>query len=137
MKLESIAGALERSAFAAKHVLLRSSLLLLFDDAARDKVELKMINFSFSYALPEGAPSATHTAAWDGSAGSDEDGYLTGVRSLVRLMKRFESEQAAANRRSIAYQSAAGPSALGRATGYVPNWKREGENTIRKVSYTS
>jgi len=92
MKLESIAGAIERSAFAAKHVLLRSSLLMLFDDAARDKIEIKMINFGFSYALPEGSPPAGHTAAWDGTATSHEDGYLTGARSLVRLMKRLHKD---------------------------------------------
>uniref|UniRef100_A0A7S2FPM2 Kinase n=1 Tax=Haptolina brevifila TaxID=156173 RepID=A0A7S2FPM2_9EUKA len=92
MKLESIAGAIERSAFAAKHVLLRSSLLMLFDDDKRDHVELKMINFGFSYALPEGSPPAGHTAAWDGTATSHEDGYLTGARSLVRLMKRLHKD---------------------------------------------
>ena len=92
LKLESIAMAIERSAFAAKHVLLRSSLLLLYDAERRENVELKMINFGFSYALPEGSPPATHTAAWDGSATSHEDGYLTGARSLVRLMKRLHAD---------------------------------------------
>ena len=63
-----------------------------------------MLNFGFSYALPEGAPPLTHADKWDGKPESHEDGYLTGVQSVVRLMKRFEAEYAAANRTVIAYQ---------------------------------
>jgi hypothetical protein len=91
LKLEDLAKALERSAFFAKHVLLRSTLLLLFDDDDRTKVELRMINFGFSYALPEGQ-TTMHTEAWGGSADSHEDGYMTGVRSLVRMMKALHGE---------------------------------------------
>ena len=82
----------------------RAALLLLFDDAARDKVELKMINFGFSYALPDGQTTA-HMDAWDGSATSHEDGYLAGVKSFHRLCKRVEAEQAAQNRSARAAKS--------------------------------
>ena len=92
IKLEGLQFALERSAFFAEHVLLRSTLLLVYDDAARTKVELRMINFGFSYPLPEGAPAATHTAKWDGSAASHEDGYLIGVKSLIRVSKRLHAD---------------------------------------------
>jgi len=92
LALEEILRALERSAFFAKHVLLRSSLLLVFDDAARTNVQFKMINFSFSYALPEGAPPLKHTGTWDGKPESHEDGYLTGVKSLVRLMRKLHAD---------------------------------------------
>ena len=90
--LEEMSRALERSAFFAKHVLLRSSLLLVYDDAARTHVHFRMINFGFSYALPEGAPPLTHADKWDGKPESHEDGYLTGVRSLTRLMRALERE---------------------------------------------
>ena len=74
--------------------LLRSSILIVYDDTDRtEKLELKLINFGFSYAVPDGT-SVTHTAPWDGSASSHEDGYITGVRSLVRLMKQLGGELA-------------------------------------------
>ena len=43
------------------------------------------MNFPFSYALPEGA-TLTHTEPWDGTADCHEDGYLTGMRSLERVL---------------------------------------------------
>ena len=45
-----------------------------------------------------------------------------------------EIEQAFTNRQAIAYQSAAGPSMLGQATGYRADWKREGLSVMRKMS---
>jgi hypothetical protein len=58
-------------------------MLLVFDDAHRDKgVELKIMNFGSSYALPEGM-IVTHTEPWAGTAACHEDGYLTGVHSLL------------------------------------------------------
>ena len=63
-------------------------MLLVFDDAHRAKgVDLKIMNFGSSYALP---PSMTvkHTEPWDGTAECHEDGYLTGVRSLLRVVQR-------------------------------------------------
>ena len=53
---------------------------------------------------------------------------------MLRRVTAEEVAQAFTHRAAIAYQSAAGPSALGKATGHVPNWKREGLNTIRKRS---
>ena len=43
-----------------------------------------------------------------------------------------EIEQAFSHRRAIAYQSAAGPGTLGRDVGLIPDWRREGANTICK-----
>lgn len=34
----------------------------------------------------------THDAPWDGEATCLEDGYLTGVRSLARLIKELATE---------------------------------------------
>ena len=62
-------------------------MLLVFDDAHRDKgVELKIMNFGSSYALPEGV-SVTHREPWAGTAACHEDGYLTGVHSLLRIVQ--------------------------------------------------
>ena len=88
VKLETLITALSRSAFFKTHALVRSSLLLFYDDVARlEKLELKMINFGFSYALPEGQ-STDHLQPWDGTAENHEDGYLTGVKSLLSVMKK-------------------------------------------------
>jgi hypothetical protein len=88
LKLKTLEAALMRSTFFARHVFLRTTMLLVFDDAHRSKgVDLKIMNFGSSYALP---PSMTvkHTEPWDGTAESHEDGYLTGVRSLLRVVQR-------------------------------------------------
>ena len=44
-----------------------------------------MLNFGFSYSLPE-SETISHTAAWDGSEESNEDGYLIGIQALHRLV---------------------------------------------------
>jgi len=88
LKLKTLEAALMRSTFFARHVFLRTTMLLVFDDAHRSKgVDLKIMNFGSSYALP---PSMTvkHTEPWDGTAECHEDGYLTGVRSLLRVVQR-------------------------------------------------
>ena len=51
-----------------------------------------MMNFAFSYKLPEDAPPITHVAPWDGTPGCHEDGYLTGVTSLARIFRRVTDE---------------------------------------------
>ena len=92
LKLQTILAALERSAFFNDHVFLRSALLLTYDDAAREKrLELKLINFAFCYAVPDGQ-SVSHTAPWDGDAASHQDGYLFGMESLLRLMQRVAEQ---------------------------------------------
>ena len=56
-----------------------------------DKLEVKLMNFGHSYALAEGE-TVDHTAAWDGTRQSHEDGFLLGIRSLIRLFKQLASE---------------------------------------------
>ena len=131
-KLQALTTALERSAFFSKHVLLRSTLLMVYDDAARTKLELKMVSFGDSFAAADGEAVSHDTLGWSGAAGSHEDGYLAGARSLSRALVRLSTAHATANREAIAYQSAAGPSALAKATGRVPDWKRVGEDVIKK-----
>ena len=94
LKLDAIAAAFARStSFCPRHCLLRSILLLVYDDGAKggsrgESTELKMMNFGFSYKLPDEAPPITHAAAWDGSAESHEDGYLTGLHNLGATLRR-------------------------------------------------
>ena len=62
-------------------------MLFVYDDAARStKLELKMMNFGASYALPEGE-RIDHLAPWDGTQSCHEDGYMMGLQSLIRVMK--------------------------------------------------
>ena len=95
IKLDVICAALGRSqVFWPRHCLLRSTLLLVYDDAEREHTELKMVNFAFSYKLPEDAPPISHVAPWDGTPDSHEDGYQTGVTSLARIFRRVADELA-------------------------------------------
>jgi hypothetical protein len=89
-KVQALLAALGRSTFFQRHVLLRTTLLFVYDDASRSEfAELKMMNFGASYALPEGGESVVrHDVAWDGSKESDEDGYLQGVRELDRVLRQ-------------------------------------------------
>jgi len=90
MKLESLEAALKRSDFVPKTCLIRSTMLIVYDDAARqDKMELKIMNFADSYTAPEGV-TVTHEAEWDGT--NHEDGYLVGIRSLLKIVKRVVTE---------------------------------------------
>jgi hypothetical protein len=92
-KLQVLAAVVERNEYFKHNVFLRCTMLLAYDDAARDsKVEAKITNFGRSYALPEGE-TVTHKAAWDGTAASHEDGFLTGVKSLVGVFKRLASQE--------------------------------------------
>ena len=91
-KLEAVAAALERSEFFAKHVMLRSTLLLVYDDVAHAKMELKMLNFGSCYPAPDGAKASHEGLTWGGTAESHEDGYLTGVRSILRILKDQEKQ---------------------------------------------
>jgi len=86
LKLETFAATLERSDFFATHCFLRTTLLFVYDDAARRaKVELKITNVGQSYALPDGV-RIRHVDAWDGTPDCHEDGYMVGVQSLIRIM---------------------------------------------------
>ena len=72
-KVQTLLSALSRSHFFPKHAFVRSTLLLVYDDTARtSKLELKMMNFGQSYALPDGQ-TLQHCVAWDGTEGGHED----------------------------------------------------------------
>lgn len=104
-KLERLRAACERSPFFERAVLLRSSILISYDAerlaqlprglaaasaddllllAAPPAVQLKLIDFAQCSLLPVGS-ALSHRAAW--APGSSEDGYLTGVDSLIRLLE--------------------------------------------------
>ena len=51
-----------------------------------------MLNFDWSYELPEGVPALSHERPWEPDAtdgAQHEDGYLLGVGSLLRLASRL------------------------------------------------
>ena len=124
-KLERLQADLEASTFFPRVVLLRSSILIVYDAFALKQVsqqggsvaeqtqriielvepgtqspvalELKMIDFAQSFKLPADAPPMTHDVPWDGTVADNEDGYLTGVRNLLRLMRRVHDELLAAH----------------------------------------
>ena len=90
LKLQSLNSALERSTFFPQHAFVRTTMLLVYDDAARlEKLELKIMNFAASYTLPEGT-TVTHTAPWDGSEQDHEDGYMVGMQTLLRVMAALQ-----------------------------------------------
>ena len=119
-KLERLQEDLEKSTFFPRVVLLRSSILIVYDAFALKQVsqqggsideqtkriielvepgtqspvalELKMIDFAQSFKLPADAPPVTHEKPWDGTPSDNEDGYLAGVRNLLRLMRRVHNE---------------------------------------------
>ena len=93
-KLQAVIAALKRSPFFAQHVFLRSQLLIVYDDEARtSSLDLKLLNFAFSYELKGAKDGAavpkelTHTEPWDGTVHSHEDGYMTGMLNLERVLQ--------------------------------------------------
>jgi len=91
-KLDALATAVARShEFYRRRTLLRSTILLMFDDMKRENVELKMMNFGFSYEIPNDDEDVTHTAPWNGKPDHHEDGWLTGVKQMSRVFKELNA----------------------------------------------
>lgn len=108
IKLDRMRTACERSSFFHKAVFLRSSILITYDqdmhaellktpNATADDLlalsspaalEVKMIDFAKSHVLP-GGRTISHRTAW--TPGSDEDGYLTGIDSLIGMLEKVHS----------------------------------------------
>lgn len=105
IKLERLRTALGRSGFFHRHALVRSSILITYDDEALQEliakgssaqemisltspaaIEVKMIDFAHSH--PVFNRTLTHRQPW--APGSHEDGYLTGLDSLIDLVKEVE-----------------------------------------------
>ena len=104
IKLERMRTALERSSFFPRVALLRSSILITYDYdmhaellrsasptaeellsfASPAALEVKMIDFAKSHAVTGRVLS--HREAW--TPGSDEDGYLTGIDSLIGMLEK-------------------------------------------------
>ncbi|KOO20850.1 calcium calmodulin-dependent protein kinase kinase 1 [Chrysochromulina tobinii] len=92
LKLKTLLNALQQSKFFPKHAFLRTTLLFVYDDANRANVQIRIMNFSAAYALPEGE-AVSHDVPWDSTAECHEDGYLIGVHSLVRIMTVLSESQ--------------------------------------------
>ncbi|XP_034060253.1 inositol-trisphosphate 3-kinase B isoform X2 [Gymnodraco acuticeps] len=79
--LEEVKNTLEISPFFKTHEVIGSSLLFVHDSKGRAKVW--MIDFGKTTPLPEGQ-ELTHRASW--VEGNREDGYLSGLESLVNII---------------------------------------------------
>ncbi|XP_063758070.1 inositol-trisphosphate 3-kinase B isoform X2 [Eleginops maclovinus] len=80
-RLEEVKETLEISPFFKTHEVIGSSLLFVHDSKGRAKVW--MIDFGKTTPLPEGQ-ELTHRAPWE--EGNREDGYLSGLDSLVDII---------------------------------------------------
>ena len=105
IKLQRMRAALERSDFFARHVFVRTSILITYDELAHTRLhkgggssaeellsltapaalEVKMIDFAHVREAPDGR-KLTHRASR--SADPSEDGYLTGLDSLIAMLER-------------------------------------------------
>ncbi|XP_033932572.1 inositol-trisphosphate 3-kinase B isoform X2 [Pseudochaenichthys georgianus] len=79
--LEEVKNTLEISPFFKTHEVIGSSLLFVHDSKGRAKVW--MIDFGKTTPLPDGQ-ELTHRASW--VEGNREDGYLSGLESLVNII---------------------------------------------------
>ncbi|XP_042359162.1 inositol-trisphosphate 3-kinase B isoform X2 [Plectropomus leopardus] len=80
-RLKEVRDTLEISPFFKTHEVIGSSLLFVHDSKGRAKVW--MIDFGKTTPLPDGK-ELTHRAAWE--EGNREDGYLSGLDSLVDII---------------------------------------------------
>jgi 1D-myo-inositol-triphosphate 3-kinase len=105
IKLERMRAAFERSTFFPRAAFVRSSILITYDHemhaqlvkqgnaTAEDllsltnpaALEVKMIDFAHSH-LVDGDRTLSHREPW--TLGSDEDGYLIGVDSLIGVLEK-------------------------------------------------
>ncbi|XP_021351808.1 inositol-trisphosphate 3-kinase homolog isoform X2 [Mizuhopecten yessoensis] len=84
-KLRSIRKKFERSSFLMSHEMIGSSLLVMYDDEGHTGVW--MIDFSKAVAVEEGI-TLTHRKPW--VLGNHEDGYLSGLDSLIKILEELE-----------------------------------------------
>jgi 1D-myo-inositol-triphosphate 3-kinase len=89
-KLLAFRDVLEASDWFARHECVGSSLLFVFDGAATSEeaasasADLRWIDFTKVVTVEE---RLTHRAAWEPGQGSHEDGFLTGVDSLLSKLQ--------------------------------------------------
>ncbi|XP_029965941.1 inositol-trisphosphate 3-kinase B isoform X2 [Salarias fasciatus] len=87
-RLEEIRDTLEISPFFKTHEVIGSSLLFVHDSKGRAKVW--MIDFGKTTPLPDGQ-ELTHRASW--VEGNREDGYLSGLDSLVDIISTMVNSE--------------------------------------------
>ena len=78
--------AFEADDVAAHHAFIRSSLLFVYSDVTND-TSVHMIDFARCYRTEK---NLSHRAAWQ--PGNHEDGYLTGLDNLVRILEDLAGE---------------------------------------------
>lgn len=80
-KLHDLRKALKESEFFSSHELIGSSLLFVHD---KSQANIWLIDFAKTYSLPQNT-KVTHCKTWE--LGNHEDGYLTGVENLIRVLE--------------------------------------------------
>eukprot|EP00321_Phaeocystis_globosa_P018136 CAMPEP_0118813098 /NCGR_PEP_ID=MMETSP1162-20130426/2711_1 /TAXON_ID=33656 /ORGANISM="Phaeocystis Sp, Strain CCMP2710" /LENGTH=577 /DNA_ID=CAMNT_0006742863 /DNA_START=236 /DNA_END=1969 /DNA_ORIENTATION=+ len=78
---DELRKAFEADDVAAHHAFIRSSLLLVYSDVTNE-TSVHMIDFARSYRTEQ---RLSHRADWQ--PGNHEDGFLTGLDNLVRILK--------------------------------------------------
>ncbi|CAJ0596074.1 unnamed protein product [Cylicocyclus nassatus] len=82
-RLKAMRKAIEKSRFFATHEVVGSSLLIVHDN---EKVGCWMIDFAKSSAV-QPPKTLDHRSTW--VPGNSEDGYLTGIDSLVKILEEM------------------------------------------------
>ena len=80
--------AFEADDVAAHHAFIRSSLLLVYSDVTNE-TSVHMIDFARCYRTEQ---RLSHRATWQ--PGNHEDGFLTGLDNLVRILDEVVGEDA-------------------------------------------
>lgn len=86
-RLKAIRATQEVSSFFKSHEIIGSSLLFVHDKIGQAKIW--MIDFGKTVPLPESV-TITHRNCW--VEGNHEDGYLTGIDSLIDIFEELNSE---------------------------------------------
>ncbi|XP_033728289.1 inositol-trisphosphate 3-kinase homolog isoform X2 [Pecten maximus] len=84
-KLRCVRKKFEKSEFLMSHEMIGSSLLVMYDEEGHTGVW--MIDFSKAMAVEEGI-TLTHRKSW--VLGNHEDGYLSGLDSLIKIFEELE-----------------------------------------------
>ncbi|KAJ1369812.1 Inositol-trisphosphate 3-kinase [Parelaphostrongylus tenuis] len=84
-RLKAMRSAIEKSRFFATHEVVGSSLLIVHDS---EKVNCWMIDFAKSSPV-DPPKSLNHRTPW--VPGNSEDGYLTGIDNLIKILEDMPS----------------------------------------------
>ena len=92
-RLDELHAALEGSSWFMSHEVVSSSLLFIYDDdeASGAPPGVWMIDFAKTASVPSG--HVTHRGVWE--LGNHEDGYFSGLESLIGTMRELNCDGSA------------------------------------------